>query len=261
MRLPNGFSKMSFFPAISCRPKPGYSDFEGHRIESENPRTSNDSAEVAVRAISYRHAARSARRLLRPKVYGKQPIPFSLKCGPSHKSDNFSSIAEGLAAKVMRRAVADLNPAVISRVTLLAVSLRILLQRTRTEMPRIYVPQLKLSKETQKSWGRHVGITEWLLVWLIANALFVVWRVLVVSQAECSRFIGPQRRRWTTSFSTSPAGSARAISPEMRASRLRLRRKSRPAMSAICPYVVPYRVCSLRAFLPTWDACCRRVLI
>lgn len=32
--------------------------------------------------------------------------------------------------------------------------------------------------------GRQVGITEWLLVWLIANALFVVWRVLVVSQAE-----------------------------------------------------------------------------
>ena len=26
--------------------------------------------------------------------------------------------------------------------------------------------------------GRHVGITEWVLVWLIVNALFVVWRVV-----------------------------------------------------------------------------------
>jgi hypothetical protein len=29
-----------------------------------------------------------------------------------------------------------------------------------------------------------MGITEWLLVWLIVNALFVVWRILVVSQME-----------------------------------------------------------------------------
>ena len=29
--------------------------------------------------------------------------------------------------------------------------------------------------------GRHVGITEWVLVWLIVNALFVVWRALGVS--------------------------------------------------------------------------------
>jgi len=34
-----------------------------------------------------------------------------------------------------------------------------------------------------------------------------------------SRSIGPQGRRWTTSFSTSPAGSARAIGPGKRASR------------------------------------------
>ena len=30
-----------------------------------------------------------------------------------------------------------------------------------------------------------------------------------------SRFVAPQRRRWTASFSTSPAGAARAISPAM----------------------------------------------
>ena len=43
---------------------------------------------------------------------------------------------------------------------------------------------LEAVKKDAKNWGRHVGMTEWLLVWLIANALFVVWRVLVVSQAE-----------------------------------------------------------------------------
>jgi hypothetical protein len=29
-----------------------------------------------------------------------------------------------------------------------------------------------------------VGIMEWLLVWLIVNALFVVWRILVTTKAE-----------------------------------------------------------------------------
>jgi hypothetical protein len=29
-----------------------------------------------------------------------------------------------------------------------------------------------------------VGITEWLLAWLIVNALFFVWRILVTSDAE-----------------------------------------------------------------------------
>jgi hypothetical protein len=36
---------MTFDPAISYRPKQGFSDFEDHQIESENPRTSNGSAE------------------------------------------------------------------------------------------------------------------------------------------------------------------------------------------------------------------------
>ena len=43
---------------------------------------------------------------------------------------------------------------------------------------------LEAVKKDAKNWGRQVGMTEWLLVWLIANALFVVWRVLVVSQAD-----------------------------------------------------------------------------
>lgn len=54
-------------------------------------------------------------------------------------------------------------------------------------------PTLETVKETQNGGGRQVEITEWLLVWLIANALFVVWRVLVVSQAE-SRHLAVRRQ-------------------------------------------------------------------
>jgi hypothetical protein len=39
---------MTFGPAMSYRPKQGCSDFEGHHIENENPRTSNGSAEVVL---------------------------------------------------------------------------------------------------------------------------------------------------------------------------------------------------------------------
>ena len=35
-----------------------------------------------------------------------------------------------------------------------------------------------------KMGGRHVGIIEWLLVWLIVNALYVVWRILVTTEVE-----------------------------------------------------------------------------
>jgi hypothetical protein len=43
---------------------------------------------------------------------------------------------------------------------------------------------LNRQRDAKTIGGRRVGITEWLLVWLFVNALFVVWRVLVVSQAE-----------------------------------------------------------------------------
>jgi hypothetical protein len=76
----------------------------------------------------------------------------------------------------MRRAVADLDPAANPSFRFFAVSLRIL-------FATLVHRKLKLSKRRKKSWGRHVGITEWLLVWLIVNALCRV-RVLVVSQAE-----------------------------------------------------------------------------
>jgi hypothetical protein len=85
----------------------------------------------------------------------------------------------------VRRAVADLNPAAdLSR----SASLPFLCAffcNARAQKCLESCPKVETVKETQKKFGgRHVGITEWLLVWLIANALFVVWRVLVVSQAE-----------------------------------------------------------------------------
>lgn len=36
----------------------------------------------------------------------------------------------------------------------------------------------------ERERGIRVGIMQWLLVWLIVNALFVVWRALVVFQKE-----------------------------------------------------------------------------
>ena len=56
-----------------------------------------------------------------------------------------------------------------------------------------------------------MGITGWLLVWLILNALFVVWRILVTTEVEtrdrsirkmpnvadlCDEKRPQQRRRW-----------------------------------------------------------------
>lgn len=35
-----------------------------------------------------------------------------------------------------------------------------------------------------KMGGLHVGIIEWLLVWLIVNALYVMWRILVTTEVE-----------------------------------------------------------------------------
>jgi hypothetical protein len=56
----------------------------------------------------------------------------------------------------------------------------------------------------------------------LANREHAVCRVAGLGglPSGISRSIGPQRTRWTTSFfSTSPAGSARAIGPGKRASR------------------------------------------
>ena len=41
--------------------------------------------------------------------------------------------------------------------------------------------------------GLHVGIMEWLLVWLIVNALFVVWRALGVSYEMETRDRSPRK--------------------------------------------------------------------
>jgi hypothetical protein len=94
----------------------------------------------------------------------------------------------GLGREITCRAVANLNPAAdLSRSASLPLLCRFFAHsfcNARAQKCLESCPTVKTVKETQQSWGRHVGITDWLLVWLIANALFVVWRVLVVSQAE-----------------------------------------------------------------------------
>jgi hypothetical protein len=40
-----------------------------------------------------------------------------------------------------------------------------------------------------------VGIIEWLLVWLIVNALYVVWRILVTTEVETRESIDPQNAK------------------------------------------------------------------
>jgi len=90
----------------------------------------------------------------------------------------------GLGREIMCRAVANFNPAAdLSRSASLPF-LYALFCNARAQKCLESCHTVETVKETQKSWGRHVGITDWLLIWLIANALFVVWRVLVVSQAE-----------------------------------------------------------------------------
>ena len=107
----------------------------------------------------------------------------------------------------------------------------------------IHVPHLK-RQETQKM-GASRGDNR--VVSGLADCERAVCRVARLGglPSGSSRFVAPQRRRWTTSFSTSPAGEARAISPAMPP---RLKRKSRPAMSAICPSRMPYRVCNCEPF-------------
>src|ERR1051325_10927965 len=56
-------------------------------------------------------------------------------------------------------------------------------RRTRTEPPQIKTTQTARRSKNEDG-GLHVGIMGWLLVWLIVNALFVVWRTLVTTEVE-----------------------------------------------------------------------------
>jgi hypothetical protein len=116
-----------------------------------------------------------------------------------------------------------------------AVSLRILLQCTRTEMPRFMFHSRNGQRDAKTGASR--GDNR--LVAGLASCERAVCRVARLGgvQSRSSRFIGPQKRGWTSSFSTNYAWPARAIGAETCAGRLRLRRKSRQAMSAICPYL------------------------
>ena len=77
-----------------------------------------------------------------------------------------------------------------------ANNLHIFLQRTRTESPQIN-STLNCHRYV-KQRGLHVGIIEWLLVWLIVNALFVVWRILVTTEVETQFDQSARRCRWAT---------------------------------------------------------------
>ena len=47
--------------------------------------------------------------------------------------------------------------------------------------------------KAKRLWGRHMGIKQWLLVWLIVNALFVVWRAMGVSYEMETRDRSPRK--------------------------------------------------------------------
>jgi hypothetical protein len=63
-----------------------------------------------------------------------------------------------------------------------------------------------------------------------------------------SRFIGPQTRRWTTSFSTSLAGTARAIGTGKRAGRPPTAEEIPTRDVGDLSLRIPYRVCSCEPF-------------
>lgn len=123
-------------------------------------------------------------------------------------------IAKGLAAKAMRRAAADLNPAADLSYSCSLPLLCAFFCSARAQKCLDSCSTVETVKETQKT-GASRGDNP--VVTGLANCERAVCRVARLGSlpSGISRFIGPQRRRWTTSFSTSPAGAARAISPAM----------------------------------------------
>jgi hypothetical protein len=95
----------------------------------------------------------------------------------------------------------------------LADSLRSVAQCKRTELPHIRTTVTVIYPLKELC----VGIIEWLLVWLIVNALFVVWRFLVTTEnpKRSVRGNGIGAPRLTSKRSA----SATAINRETRAGR------------------------------------------
>ena len=103
---------------------------------------------------------------------------------------------------------------------------------------------LETVEETQKM-GASRGDNR--VVTGLANCERAVCRVARLGglPSGSSRFVAPQRRRWTTSFSTSPAGAARAISPAMPAPPERGNPDQRCRRFVLR---MPYRVCNCEPF-------------
>jgi hypothetical protein len=218
-----------------------------HRDASTNPYSPSDSNPSGGRGRSPRgglHFGRASRhRLVAAPIEHGGRRPAALRQGdsaiavdfaralrglPSYKArDGLRCLRQfrdgsnrgGLGREIMRRAVADLNPAAdLSR----SASCRFFAHsfcNARAQKCLESCPTVETVKETQKKLGASRGDNQ--VVTGLANCERAVCRVAGLGglPSRISRSIGPQRRRWTTSFSTSPAGSARAISPGTRASR------------------------------------------
>jgi hypothetical protein len=153
-------------------------------------------------------------------------------------------IAEGLAAKITRRAPSPISTQpLIFRIPLLCRFFAHSFAMHAHRNASIHVPELKLSKRCKK-WGASRGDNP--VVTGLANCERAVCRVARLDglPSGISRFIAPQRGRWTTSFSTSPAGVARAIGTAKRFGRPSSGEEIPTSDVGDLSLRIPYRVCS-----------------
>ena len=126
--------------------------------------------------------------------------------------------AKGLAAKIMAQAVAHLNPAADLSYSASLPFLCAFFCNARAQKCLDSCSTVKTVKEMQKM-GASRGDNP--VARGLANCERPVFRVARLGglPSGTSRFISPQRRCSTTSFSTSPSGSTRAIGTGKRAGR------------------------------------------
>jgi hypothetical protein len=119
----------------------------------------------------------------------------------------------GLGREIMRRPSPISTQVPIFRIPLLCRFFVHPFCNARAQKCLESCPTVETVKETQKKLGASRGHNR--VVSGLANCEHAVCRVAGLGDlpSRVSRSSGPQRRRWTTSFSTSPAESPRAISP------------------------------------------------